>query len=169
MFSFLFCFFKPKTAYDVRISDWSSDVCSSDLHGRPGKRQPMSPACAPVPTPGAMKVIGLAGWSGSGKTTLIVQLIPALVRRGLSVSTMKHAHHAFDVDKPGKDSYEHRAAGATEVLVGSARRWALLHELRDEAEPDHASLMRPLTPRSEERGVGKEWVSRCRSRGSRSN
>src|SRR3546814_18970952 len=98
MFSFLFCFFKPKTAYDVRISDWSSDVCSSDLHGRPGKRQPMSPACAPVPTPGAMKVIGLAGWSGSGKTTLIVQLIPALVRRGLSVSTMKHAHHAFDVE-----------------------------------------------------------------------
>src|SRR3546814_5934247 len=102
----------------------------------------MSPACAPVPTPGAMKGIGLAGWSGSGKTTLIVQLIPALVRRGLSVSTMKHAHHAFDVDKPGKDSYEHRAAGATEVMVGSARRWALMHELRDEAEPDSASLMR---------------------------
>src|SRR3546814_19338239 len=84
----------------------------------------MSPACAPVPTPGAMKVIGLAGWSGSGKTTLIVQLIPALVRRGLSVSTMKHAHHAFDVDTPGKDSYEPRAAGATEALVASGRRWA---------------------------------------------
>src|SRR3546814_8535898 len=101
----------------------------------------MSPACAPVPTPGAMKVIGLAGWSGSGKTTLIVQLIPALVRRGLSVSTMKHAHHAFDVDKPGKDSYEHRAAGATEVMVGSGRRWDLMHELRGEPEPDSASLM----------------------------
>src|SRR3546814_18858863 len=106
----------------------------------------MSPACAPVPTPGAMKVIGLAGWSGSGKTTLIVQLIPALVRRGLSVSTMKHAHHAFDVDKPGKDSYEHRAAGATEVMVGSGRRWALMHELRGEPAPDSASLLQHLTP-----------------------
>ncbi|HEY9536240.1 MAG TPA: molybdopterin-guanine dinucleotide biosynthesis protein B [Kiloniellaceae bacterium] len=93
-----------------------------------------------------MKVIGLAGWSGSGKTTLIVQLIPALVRRGLSVSTMKHAHHAFDVDKPGKDSYEHRAAGATEVMVGSGRRWALMHELRGEPEPDSASLMQHMTP-----------------------
>lgn len=94
----------------------------------------------------AMKVIGLAGWSGSGKTTLVVQLIPALVRRGLKVSTMKHAHHAFDVDKPGKDSYEHRAAGATEVMIGSARRWALMHELRDGPEPDSVSLMRHMTP-----------------------
>jgi molybdopterin-guanine dinucleotide biosynthesis protein B len=94
---------------------------------------------------GSMKVIGLAGWSGSGKTTLIVQLIPALVRRGLRVSTMKHAHHAFDVDKPGKDSYEHRAAGATEVMIGSGRRWALMHELREEAEPDSVSLMRHMT------------------------
>ena len=95
--------------------------------------------------PGPMKVIGLAGWSGSGKTTLVVQLIPALVRRGLKVSTMKHAHHAFDVDKPGKDSYEHRAAGATEVMIGSGKRWALMHELREEAEPDSLSLMRHMT------------------------
>jgi molybdopterin-guanine dinucleotide biosynthesis protein B len=92
-----------------------------------------------------MKVIGLAGWSGSGKTTLIVQLIPALVRRGLKVSTMKHAHHAFDVDKPGKDSYEHRAAGATEVMIGSGKRWALMHELREEEEPGSRSLMRHMT------------------------
>ena len=95
--------------------------------------------------PGSMKIIGLAGWSGSGKTTLIVQLIPALVRRGLRVSTMKHAHHAFDVDKPGKDSYEHRAAGATEVMIGSGKRWALMHELREEAEPDSLSLMQHMT------------------------
>ena len=94
---------------------------------------------------GTMKVIGLAGWSGSGKTTLICKLIPSLIRRGLRVSTMKHAHHAFDVDKPGKDSYEHRAAGATEVMIGSARRWALMHELHDEAEPDSLSLMRHMT------------------------
>lgn len=94
---------------------------------------------------GSMKVVGLAGWSGSGKTTLVCKLIPALVRRGLKVSTMKHAHHAFDVDKPGKDSYEHRAAGATEVMIGSARRWALMHELRDEPEPDSRSLMQHMT------------------------
>lgn len=97
-------------------------------------------------TTAGMKVIGLAGWSGSGKTTLIVQLLPALVRRGLKVSTMKHAHHAFDVDKPGKDSYEHRAAGATEVMIGSGKRWALMHELRDEAEPDSHDLMQKMSP-----------------------
>ncbi|MEQ8355173.1 MAG: molybdopterin-guanine dinucleotide biosynthesis protein B [Kiloniellaceae bacterium] len=93
-----------------------------------------------------MKIIGLAGWSGSGKTTLIVQLIPALVGRGLRVSTMKHAHHAFDVDKPGKDSHQHRSAGATEVMIGSVRRWALMHELRDEPEPDSRRLMQHMTP-----------------------
>jgi len=82
-----------------------------------------------------MKVFGLAGWSGSGKTTLLVRLIPELIRRGLTVSTCKHAHHTFDVDKPGKDSYEHRAAGARQVMVVSRQRWALMHELRDEAEP----------------------------------
>ena len=95
---------------------------------------------------GEMKVIGLAGWSGSGKTTLVTQLIPALVRRGLKVSTMKHAHHAFDVDKPGKDSYQHREAGATEVMIGSGKRWALMHELRGEAEPDSLSLLRHMSP-----------------------
>ena len=89
-----------------------------------------------------MKVFGLAGWSGSGKTTLVVRLIPALVARGLRVSTMKHAHHNFDVDKPGKDSYEHRQAGATEVLISSANRWALMHELRGAAEPTSAELAR---------------------------
>ncbi|MEA2835051.1 MAG: molybdopterin-guanine dinucleotide biosynthesis adapter protein, partial [Methylobacteriaceae bacterium] len=71
-----------------------------------------------------MRVIGLAGWSGSGKTTLIVKLIPALIARGLSVSTLKHAHHSLEIDKPGKDSYVHREAGAREVLVASAKRWA---------------------------------------------
>ena len=71
-----------------------------------------------------MKVIGLAGWSGAGKTTLLTRLIPQLVAQGLKVSTIKHAHHAFDVDVPGKDSWRHREAGASEVLVSSARRWA---------------------------------------------
>jgi molybdopterin-guanine dinucleotide biosynthesis protein B len=94
----------------------------------------------------AMKVFGLAGWSGSGKTTLMRALIPALTRRGLSVSTMKHAHHAFDVDQPGKDSYEHRTAGATQVLVASAERWALMHELRGTAEPTTEELIRLMTP-----------------------
>ena len=93
-----------------------------------------------------MKVFGLAGWSGSGKTTLMVKLIPALVTRGLTVSTVKHAHHGFDLDRPGKDSHRHRQAGASEVMVGSARRWALMHELRDEAEPTAADLIAAMTP-----------------------
>ncbi len=93
-----------------------------------------------------MRVIGLAGWSGAGKTTLLVKLIPELNRRGLSVSTLKHAHHAFDIDRPGKDSFEHRAAGASEVLIASRRRWALIRELRDEAEPSLADLLRRLSP-----------------------
>ena len=93
-----------------------------------------------------MKVIGLAGWSGSGKTTLVRKLIPELTGRGYRVSTMKHAHHAFDVDKPGKDSYEHRQAGATEVLVTSGRRWALMHELREEPEPNWEELLPHMTP-----------------------
>jgi len=88
-----------------------------------------------------MRVIGLAGWSGSGKTTLLTRLIPVLVARGLSVSTIKHAHHAFDVDRPGKDSFQHRQAGAREVLVASRRRWALMRELRDEREPRLAELV----------------------------
>src|SRR5690242_14253414 len=82
-----------------------------------------------------MRVIGLAGWSGAGKTTLLSKVIPHLVVRGLRVSTLKHAHHAFDLDQPGKDSHSHRMAGATEVLIGSANRWALMHELRGAAEP----------------------------------
>ena len=82
-----------------------------------------------------MKMFGLTGWSGSGKTTLIVRLIPALIRRGLTVSTVKHAHKGFDIDHPGKDSHNHRMAGATEVLVSSPRRWALMHEIRD-GEPE---------------------------------
>jgi len=94
----------------------------------------------------AMKVFGLAGWSGSGKTTLICALVPELVRRGLSVSTMKHAHHSFDLDRPGKDSYEHRAAGATEVLISSTSRWAILHELRGHDEPTTQDLIDRMTP-----------------------
>jgi molybdopterin-guanine dinucleotide biosynthesis protein B len=93
-----------------------------------------------------MKIFGLAGWSGSGKTTLLVKLIPELVRRGLSVSTIKHAHHAFDVDKPGKDSYEHRRAGATEVMVSSSQRFALMHELRGTAEPGLDELVHRMAP-----------------------
>ena len=81
------------------------------------------------------RVFGFAGFSGSGKTTLIEQLIPRLVEAGLRVSLIKHAHHAFDIDKPGKDSYRHREAGCTEVLVTSDRRWVMMHELRNEAEP----------------------------------
>ncbi len=93
-----------------------------------------------------MRLIGLAGWSGSGKTTLLVKLLPALIARGRSVSTLKHAHHAFDVDQPGKDSHSHRLAGAHEVLISSARRWALMHELRAEAEPTLAELVVHLSP-----------------------
>jgi molybdopterin-guanine dinucleotide biosynthesis adapter protein len=93
-----------------------------------------------------MRLIGFAGWSGAGKTTLIVKLIPELNRRGLSVSTIKHAHHNFDLDQPGKDSYEHRAAGAEEVLVASANRVALMRELRGAPEPSLADLLRLLKP-----------------------
>ena len=82
-----------------------------------------------------MKVFGLIGWSGSGKTTLMVKLLPELTERGFTVSTMKHSHHSFDIDRRGKDSFEHRQAGASEVLVSSSSRWALMHELRGEAEP----------------------------------
>ena len=93
-----------------------------------------------------MKILGLAGWSGSGKTTLIAELIPALNNRGLSVSTIKHAHHTFDIDHPGKDSHKHRESGAQEVLVSSARRWALIHENRNVAEPDLTELIGKLSP-----------------------
>ena len=93
-----------------------------------------------------MKVIGLAGWSGAGKTTLLTRVIPQLIAGGLKVSTIKHAHHAFDLDTPGKDSWRHREAGASEVLVASARRFALMHELRDEDEPKLACLLTRLSP-----------------------
>lgn len=93
-----------------------------------------------------MKVLGLAGWSGSGKTTLLVALIPELKRRGIAVSTIKHAHHAFDVDAPGKDSWRHREAGAREVLVSSDRRWALMRELRGAPEARLEELLARLSP-----------------------
>lgn len=93
-----------------------------------------------------MRVIGLAGWSGAGKTTLLVKLIPALAARGISVSTLKHAHHDFEIDRPGKDSHAHREAGAREVLIASARRFALIRELRGEPEPALPALLRRLSP-----------------------
>jgi molybdopterin-guanine dinucleotide biosynthesis adapter protein len=93
-----------------------------------------------------MRVIGLAGWSGAGKTTLLRRLIPALTGRGLRVATLKHAHHAFDVDQPGKDSYVHREAGAAEVIVSSARRWVQIHEVGDAPEVSLADLLRRLSP-----------------------
>lgn len=93
-----------------------------------------------------MKVIGLAGWSGAGKTTLLTRLIPHFSAQGLRVSVIKHAHHHFDVDVPGKDSWRHREAGATEVLVASEKRWALMHELRGAAEPRLPELLDKLSP-----------------------
>jgi molybdopterin-guanine dinucleotide biosynthesis protein B len=93
-----------------------------------------------------MKILGLGGWSGAGKTTLLSRLIPELIRRGVTVSTMKHAHHGFDVDQPGKDSYVHRQAGATEVLVASEKRWALMHETRRRGEPSATELAKHMTP-----------------------
>ena len=92
-----------------------------------------------------MKVIGLAGWSGAGKTTLLQRVIPHLLKEGLRVSVIKHAHHEFDVDVPGKDSWVHRQSGATEVLVSSTRRWALMHELRGAAEPRLGELLKKMS------------------------
>jgi molybdopterin-guanine dinucleotide biosynthesis protein B len=94
----------------------------------------------------AMKVIGLAGWSGAGKTTLLTRAIPQLQKQGVRVSVIKHAHHAFDVDVPGKDSWRHREAGAAEVLVSSSQRWALMHELRGAAEPRLSELLARMSP-----------------------
>ncbi|MGN6116169.1 MAG: molybdopterin-guanine dinucleotide biosynthesis protein B [Nitrobacter sp.] len=93
-----------------------------------------------------MKVIGFAGWSGAGKTTLLTRLIPHLIAKGLRVSTLKHAHHEFDVDVPGKDSWRHREAGAAEVLVSSGKRWALMHELRGADEPKLPELLARMSP-----------------------
>ncbi len=93
-----------------------------------------------------MHIFGLAGWSGSGKTTLMVSLLSRLSALGLTLSSLKHAHHHFDVDQPGKDSFRHRAAGAMEVMVASANRWALMHELRGAPEPDMEALISHMTP-----------------------
>jgi molybdopterin-guanine dinucleotide biosynthesis protein B len=93
-----------------------------------------------------MRIFGLAGWSGSGKTTLMTALIPELKSRGITVSTLKHAHHAFDVDQPGKDSWRHRQAGAQEVMVSSRNRWALMHEMRGAPEPTFDDLVRRISP-----------------------
>ena len=93
-----------------------------------------------------MKVIGLSGWSGAGKTTLLTRVIPYFLSRGLRVSVIKHAHHEFDVDVPGKDSWVHRQSGATEVVVSSTRRWALMHELRGADEPRLPELLAKMSP-----------------------
>jgi molybdopterin-guanine dinucleotide biosynthesis protein B len=93
-----------------------------------------------------MKIFGFAGYSGSGKTTLIEKLIPLFVQHNLRVSLIKHAHHTFDVDQPGKDSFRHRHAGCTEVLVTSSRRWALMHELRGAPEPGLTEQIERLSP-----------------------
>jgi len=108
----------------------------------------MTAMITPNPTPGAaaMRVIGVAGWSGAGKTTLITRVIPVLTRRGLKVATVKHAHREFDIDRPGKDSWRHREAGASEVAVVSPRRWAIVHELRGEGEPPLAEILAKLGP-----------------------
>ncbi len=93
-----------------------------------------------------MKVMGIVGWSGSGKTSTMVELLPLLRQRGLVVSTMKHAHHQFDLETKGKDSYLHREAGASEVLIVSSSRWVLLHESREEPEPSIEALIERMTP-----------------------
>lgn len=92
------------------------------------------------------RVLGLVGWSGCGKTLLLTRLIPELVGRGLKIATLKHAHHSFDTDVPGKDSYEHRKAGASEVIVSSPKRWAQVHEIGDDAEATLAQLLRRVSP-----------------------
>jgi len=94
----------------------------------------------------AKYILGIAGYSGSGKTTLLEKVIPLLKQQGLCVSVIKHAHHDFDIDKPGKDSFRHREAGAHEVMIASGHRWALMHELRQEAEPSLEELCSRLSP-----------------------
>ncbi len=93
-----------------------------------------------------MKVFGITGWKNSGKTTLTSNLVTRLIERGYQVSTIKHAHHAFDIDKPGTDSYKHRTAGAHEVLIASGTRWALMHEIQQEAEPELDDLLTHMQP-----------------------
>lgn len=117
--------------------------------GKFGAGALLYPRCSNNETPeGApsMKVFGIAGWSGSGKTTLLERLIPELTGRGLSVSVIKHAHHGFDLDRPGKDSFRHREAGATQVLMLSGERWVLMHELRGRGEPTLEEQLALLAP-----------------------
>lgn len=94
----------------------------------------------------SQRVFGITGWKNSGKTTLTERLVAELTRRGWAVSTVKHAHHAFDIDHPGTDSFRHRAAGASEVAIVSGARWALMHELRDETEPALDAVLARLSP-----------------------
>jgi molybdopterin-guanine dinucleotide biosynthesis protein B len=93
-----------------------------------------------------LNILGIAGYSGSGKTTLLEKVLPLLKQRGLRISVIKHAHHDFDIDRPGKDSFRHREAGAHEVMIASGHRWALMHELRQEAEPSLEELCARLSP-----------------------
>ena len=93
-----------------------------------------------------MKVFGISGWKNSGKTSLVERLVAEFTNRGLKVSTIKHAHHEFDVDHEGRDSFRHRTAGASEVLIASSKRWALMSELREEAEPTLLDLLNKLAP-----------------------
>ncbi|MBI1182276.1 MAG: molybdopterin-guanine dinucleotide biosynthesis protein B [Alphaproteobacteria bacterium] len=93
-----------------------------------------------------MHVMGIVGWKNSGKTTLVVELVKLLTARGLKIGTIKHAHHSFDIDQPGKDSYRHREAGATDVIVASGARWAQVHELRGAAEPELEDLLPRISP-----------------------
>lgn len=92
------------------------------------------------------RVFGITGWKNSGKTGLTVRVVEELTRRGWRISTIKHAHHAFDIDHEGTDSFRHRGAGATEVAIVSSNRWALMHELRAEEEPSMASVLARLEP-----------------------
>src|SRR3954447_10594170 len=108
-------------------------------------RRRRAPTEARARGPG-MRIFGLAGWSGSGKTTLLTGVIPELMARGFAVSTIKHAHHEFDIDRPGKDSWRHRRAGARGVMVASSRRWALMHEMHDSPEPSLDELVARMTP-----------------------
>jgi molybdopterin-guanine dinucleotide biosynthesis protein B len=106
---------------------------------------PLTPQVTPQGSTTA-RIFGLAGWSGSGKTTLMTALIPEFVARGITVSTVKHAHHSFDIDQPGKDSWRHRQAGAREVMIASGRRWALMRELQDDPEPSLDELVQRMSP-----------------------
>lgn len=93
-----------------------------------------------------LRVVGVAGWKNAGKTTLVERLVAEYVARGRRVATVKHAHHGFDIDQDGTDSFRHRAAGATETLLVSSRRWALMHELRDAPEPTLDAMLARLSP-----------------------